>query len=97
MILHVSDKQWTIIKTILSQYPYSFYAFGSRVKGTHKQYSDLDLCYMDDIPLHVISFIKEQFEESDLPFTVDLVNYGDCDSDFKQLIKAEMKPLDLTE
>jgi uncharacterized protein len=79
-----------IVKTILKKYPYTFYAFGSRVKNTHKQLSDLDICFMDNIPGNVLSHIREDFEESDLPFTVDIVDWNNCDEKFKSQIESEL-------
>jgi uncharacterized protein len=43
------------------------------VKGSSKKYSDLDLCYYD-VPDLVIGDIREELENSDLPFMVELVN-----------------------
>jgi len=74
MNLQLEEKDQKIIQQILSKYPYKFYAYGSRVKGTAKKYSDLDLCYQEEIPLSVISQLREEFTESDLPFEVELVN-----------------------
>jgi len=45
------------------------------VKGTARQFSDLDLCYQENIPSEVIYQIKEELKESDLPFFVELVNW----------------------
>ncbi|CAG8773122.1 6806_t:CDS:2, partial [Racocetra persica] len=61
-----------IIHNILRKYPYSFYAYGSRVKGEARRLSDLDICYQEDIPLSTVSLIKEEFEESNLPFEVEV-------------------------
>lgn len=60
--------------------------FGSRVKGNFRQNSDLDVCIINDVPRSRISEINEKFEESDLPFTVDVVLYQDCTEDFKKII-----------
>lgn len=46
---------------------------GSRAKGTAGKLSDLDLCYQEEIPWNVLSHIREDFENSNLPFKVDLV------------------------
>ncbi|CAG8821255.1 1131_t:CDS:2 [Gigaspora margarita] len=59
---------------LLVKYPYRFYAYGSRVKGTARKFSDLDLCYQENIPENILSHLREDFEESNLPFKVDLVN-----------------------
>ncbi|CAJ0830435.1 7077_t:CDS:2 [Entrophospora sp. SA101] len=58
---------------ILSKYPYQFYAYGSRAKGTARRISDLDICYYDNIPSSVICEMREEFTESNLPFEVELV------------------------
>lgn len=34
--MHIEPRHYIIIKEILKKYPYTFYAFGSRVKGGYK-------------------------------------------------------------
>ena len=72
-MIQLENKHREIIQQILTKYPYRFFAYGSRVKGKAEKYSDLDLCYQEEIPLNILSHISEDFEESDLPFKVDLV------------------------
>ena len=74
MNLQLEEKHWNVIHQILSKHPYKFYAYGSRVKGTARKFSDLDLCYQEEISLSVISQLREEFSESNLPFEVELVN-----------------------
>ena len=74
MNLQLEERHHKIIQQILDKYPYQFYAYGSRVKGTARKYSDLDICYQEEVPLAIISQIREQFTESNLPFEVELVN-----------------------
>ena len=74
MSLQLEEKHLNIIHQILTKHPYSFYAYGSRVKGTVRKFSDLDLCYREQVPLSVISRLREEFTESNLPFEVELVN-----------------------
>jgi predicted nucleotidyltransferase len=57
----MEERHLEIVQDILNKYPYTFYAFGSRVKGTHKRFSDLDLCIKDPIPLRVKGQIDEDF------------------------------------
>jgi predicted nucleotidyltransferase len=89
-MIHLEQRHWDIVKNILQKYPYIFYAFGSRVKGTHRKLSDLDLCFMDAIPGNILEHIREDFEESNLPFTVDLVDWNTCDDKFRSLIKPDL-------
>jgi len=89
-ILCVSEKELAIIKSILSKYPYTFYAFGSRVKNTHKKYSDLDLCYKENIPDSDIAYIREAFDESALPYKVDIVSWQRCEPEFQKHIEMDL-------
>ena len=89
-MIHTEKKYLKIILKILSKYPYKFYVFGSRARGDHRKLSDLDLCYYENIPLNIISHIREDFEESNLPYTVDLVNWNTCDTNFQTLIKPDL-------
>jgi len=73
-MIKMEEKDFQLLKKILAKYPHRFYAYGSRVKGTARKFSDLDLCYQEEIPLEIICQIKEDLEESDLPFIVELVN-----------------------
>ena len=93
MKLHLDPEDWQIIKNILNRYPYKFYAFGSRVHGTHKPLSDLDLCFKDTIPLHEITEIRGAFEDSNLAFTVDIVNWNECSDEFKSSIVSDLYEL----
>jgi len=67
------------------------WAFGSRVTGNAKPYSDLDLVIVRETPLPplVISDLREAFDESDLPFQVDIVNWANIDDAFKDIIKKK--------
>ena len=54
-------------------------AFGSRTTGRAKRYSDLDLVVMTDtvLPERELSELRADLEESDLPFRVDIVAWGE--------------------
>ena len=73
-MLQLEERHQKIVKEILSKYPYTFYAYGSRVKGTARKLSDLDLCYQENISDSLAYQIEEELKESDLPFTVELVS-----------------------
>jgi type I restriction enzyme S subunit len=76
------------------------WAFGSRVKGTARPYSDLDLAVLGDqpLPLLVRAELAEEFSESDLPFKVDIVDWATTSERFRQIIESEyvVLPLDRT-
>jgi len=66
------------IKGILAEYAgdCEVRAFGSRGNGTAKEYSDLDLAIVGKgkIERRVKMLLREAFEESDLPFRVDVID-----------------------
>ena len=66
-------------------------AFGSRATWAAKEYSDLDLAVLGDepLPLDVTSSLAESFEESDLPFKVDVVDWASTSESFRKVIKRD--------
>lgn len=60
--------------------------FGSRVLGTFRPHSDLDICIMSDWPKTEIAKLSTKFSASALPFSVDIFIYKDCSTDYKKLI-----------
>ena len=89
-MIYLEDKHHKIIQNILVKYPYEFYVFGSRAKGTHKPFSDLDLCTLKTMPILEKAQLQEDFEESNLPFKVDIIDWNDISEDFKQFIKNDL-------
>lgn len=64
-------------------------AFGSRYKWTAKDYSDLDLVIVGESKhtLEEISALREAFQESDLPFRVDVLDWHAISPEFQQVIE----------
>jgi predicted nucleotidyltransferase len=74
------------------------WAFGSRVKGRVKPYSDLDLAFLGDQPLPLSTQVDlaEDFSESDLPYKVDIVDWATTSERFRQIIRSEYVVLPLS-
>lgn len=51
-------------------------------------YFDIDLFFTESIPENIILQLEEKFEESDLPYQVDLVGYHRCDADFQKILNT---------
>ncbi len=66
-------------------------AFGSRVKWTAKDYSDLDLAVIGSsrLDLGEMRRLTETFEESNLPIRVDIVDWYTISEGFKKIIAAQ--------
>jgi predicted nucleotidyltransferase len=91
-MIQVSDSEMTIIVDIVQRYlPNSeVRAFGSRYRGTAKAYSDLDIAILnyDKTELSIVELarIREAFEESTLPYRVDILDYYGISDEFKAII-----------
>lgn len=66
-------------------------AFGSRVTWTAKDHSDLDLAILGEglLDFRTRVLLEEAFEESDLPFRVDVVDWATVSEDFRRIIGQE--------
>ena len=66
------------------------WAFGSRVEGRPKRFSDLDLAVPGNtrLTLDETSSLNSEFDESDLPFRVDIVDLAGVDERFRSGIEA---------
>ena len=83
---------YKILKDNLEEGNYVF-AFGSRANWTAKQSSDLDLA-MDGFGMKLDKKIKsnleDAFEESDLPYKVDVVDLNSVSESFKEAIQDQL-------
>lgn len=90
-MVQIKKQDLLILRSILKKYPYKFYAYGSRVKGKAKKFSDLDLCIMDNINYEVLFEIKEVLDESDVSIHIDIKRWNiDMNEDFRSLIKNDL-------
>jgi len=64
-------------------------AFGSRVKWTAKNYSDLDLALVGSakLPFRKLAALQTAFEESDLPYRVDVLDWLAISPEFQKVIE----------
>ncbi len=80
-----------IVKRLLSEHApdCEVRVFGSRVNGSTKPYSDLDLVIVgeDRIDNQQLSDLREAFAESDLPFRVDLLDWAQISAEFRTVIE----------
>lgn len=78
---HVDDKVWQPI------------IFGSRACGRARKYSDIDIGFLGPRPVsqQVIYRVIDDFEESDLPYKVDVVDFYNVDENFKRIALKSYK------
>lgn len=89
--LSLTADELKIVQSILNQYIPNIpvWAFGSRVKGTARPYSDLDLAIMTETPLSLEKYaeLKEAFSESDLVWKVDIIDWATTKESFREIIQ----------
>lgn len=89
-MIDLTEQQRAIVQRILSEYlpNVEVCVFGSRIKGTAKPYSDLDLALMTTSPLSIRQQrkLEDAFSDSALPFKVDLIDWASCSESFKSII-----------
>ena len=92
-MLDVSSTELGIVRAILRKHvpDHRVWAYGSRIKGTARRYSDLDLAVMTDqpLPIAVIGAMQEDFSESDLPFRVDILDWATTRDGFRRATEGD--------
>ncbi len=92
-MIDLAPSQLRTVIQILDTYVPSIdvWAFGSRVRKTASEYSDLDIVIVGDdkIPQKTFYQLKDAFEESDLPIRVDVLDWHRISTAFKKNIEAQ--------
>jgi predicted nucleotidyltransferase len=98
-MIDLSPKHRETVKRILAEYvPESeVRVFGSRVAGTLKDYSDLDLAIVGpgELDSDVMMRLREAFEESDLPIRVDVLDWRAVSPSFREVIDKRYETLQI--
>ncbi len=95
--INITIEEQSIINNILkNNLPESteIFAFGSRAKLNNSKFSDLDLAInqIDNqkLSLEILAQLREEFEESDLIYKVDLIDLNNISSSFINSIKNDL-------
>jgi len=90
-MIDLQSDHLALIQTILVQHvPHAeVRIFGSRVTGTARYYSDLDLVVVgrEKIDRKTLHRLAEAFAESDLPFRVDVLDWHRISDSFRKVIE----------
>jgi predicted nucleotidyltransferase len=89
-VISVSEQEEQLIRTILRRHvPHAeVRVFGSRQRGAHKSYSDLDLALVGDFAEDSLSALRCEFEEARLPYRVDVLDYRQLSEEFRHVVDA---------
>ncbi len=94
-MLDVSSEHLAVIRAILQVHAAGVRvrAFGSRLTGTSRPYSDLDLALEGGSPLSLTDLekLRDAFAQSDLPYKVDVVDTAACAGSFRKIIDSKFE------
>jgi predicted nucleotidyltransferase len=92
-MIDLSPHFLTTVKSILERRvpDREVWAFGSRVQGKARKFSDLDLAILGEtpLPLPVVAALANDFDDSDLPVKVDIVDWALVSPAFREIIRQE--------
>lgn len=99
-MLNIEPSHLKIVKEILRKYVpgAAALAYGSRVTGTAVAYSDLDLAVRADkkLDFSLLGNMEMDFEESILPFRVDVLDWNTASPEFRKIIEARHEVIELS-
>ncbi len=88
----LTPEERELVRALLAQHlpDTEVWAYGSRVKGTSTPKSDLDLvAFATPDQAAAVGDLREAFEESDLPFRVDLFVWDEVPESFRPRIEED--------
>ena len=85
-----------IVHRIVGQFPVRVYLFGSRARGTSRPASDIDIALLPtgDVPNDLVARLRDAFEESTIPYVVDVVDLSRADESLRHRVMREGLPWD---
>ncbi len=97
--MHLEEKYLKMVKEILKKNTpeLEVWAFGSRVTGGNrlKKFSDLDLALKtkngEKIDSNIMSQLRDEFDESELPIKIDILDLNSVSEEFAKIIKENYK------
>ena len=96
VLLHIDEQHTTIIISIIKSIPElndcSVYLYGSRVNGKSVKFSDVDIaldCHSKPVTDTIKSGLAIQFENSILPYPVDIIDINSVSPVFKAKVEKD--------
>jgi predicted nucleotidyltransferase len=90
-MIDIEEKYLTGIRRILGEHvpDCEVRAFGSRIEGKAKEFSDLDLALVGSEKLNWrrIELLKDTFSSSDIPIIVDVIDWHAISDEFRSVIE----------
>lgn len=97
MELDLEPRYLDEVRRILAQHAPEVraWAFGSRADGRSGRFSDLDIVLQAEsgVPIETLARLRDAFSESNLPISVDVVDWDVLDLEFRSIIESRRVPL----
>ncbi|MCK5295405.1 MAG: nucleotidyltransferase domain-containing protein [Alphaproteobacteria bacterium] len=94
--IDISSEHLSIVNKILQELlpkGVKVWVFGSRAKKTARTYSDLDIALEREdekpVALDILVRLENAFEESLLPYKVDVIDLNNITSEFKKIVERD--------
>ena len=89
-MIKLTDKELEIVMAILRKHipTFEILVFGSRYNGNTHDHSDLDLAIKGPHKVDILSMadLRDEFQNSHLPFRVDIVDFNSISPEFQEVI-----------
>ncbi len=94
-MIDIEEKYLNEIKRILAEHvpDCEARAFGSRIEGTARKFSDLDLVLIgsEKLDWRKIESLKDAFASSDIPIIVDVIDFNAITDEFRKITEKNYK------
>lgn len=90
MLKGVTPEEYKEILSIFKKYDAEFYAYGSRVKGDYTKSSDLDILVNSQDFEYFINSLKNDFDNSHIPYIVNFVDKNSVSEEFYSFIQKDL-------
>jgi predicted nucleotidyltransferase len=81
----------SIVFTVLRERPVRVFLCGSRARGHAAPLSDIDIAILplSPLPPHILSELREAFEDSTIPYEVDIIDLSTVSESFRHKVLSE--------
>jgi predicted nucleotidyltransferase len=85
------DEVKRILWKRLDKKKFKAFVYGSRARGTARKFSDVDIGIEGPTKIDSLTLVEleSDFEESDLPYVVELTDFNEVDKDFYRIARSK--------
>lgn len=92
-MIDLDDHHLKLVQNLLDRYVpgWEVRLFGSRVRGTARKFSDIDLVIVGTsaLPTQILTDLRDAFADSDLPYRVGVVDWRAISPEFRRAVEEQ--------